>query len=119
MALDIYIDPTIGGYDTLDNRLAYVDVAINKVNVLLSMPIGSYIYAPTNGNPLLNEKGLIPSSQIVNDINTCLQPLIQSGELVNINVISQEISLGITQRYSIPIDITLPNGTINRITWIK
>ena len=117
MSLDIYIDPVSGGYIKADNKIEYVNAIVNKVNVLLSMPVGSYIYAPTQGNPLLNLQGLIPISEIKNGILTCLSPLLTSGEISFLNFIDLEITP--TFRYIIKLLLVLPNGEQPLVTWRK
>lgn len=117
MALDIYINPVTGGYELRNNKFTYVDVTVNKINVLLNMKIGSYIYASTYGNPLLSSTGLLSLSEISQGINTCLQPLLQLQEITN--VVIKDIQITPTNRYIINIGITLPNGNQPLITWTK
>ncbi len=118
MSLDIYIDPQSGGYTLQDNKVVYVYTTINKVNILLSIPLGSYIYEPNVGNALLNKTGLVSSSEITEDVTNCLQPLLQNGELTSVSILSYILD-PITQRYSLNLLLTLPNGSTPLITWIQ
>lgn len=118
MALDIYIDPITGGYELINNKFTYVETAVNKANVLLTMKLNSYLYAPQDGNSLLNEQGIMPITNISKGINACLQPLITNGDITNVTILSWEYST-ITQRYKINLLLNLPNGESPLITWIK
>jgi len=110
-----YIDPATGGYDIVNNLLVTVAPVINKVNVLLSMPLNTYLYAFNNGNPLLNTTGLLSRSEIVNGINVCLSPLLQNNSITSVEVLS--IQLNETFEYSINIKIIYPSGGFDELTW--
>lgn len=113
--LSLYINPQTGGYESENSTLIKINSTVNKANLLLSQPIGSNIYAMNEGNPLLNETGLIPISEISAGINTCLAPLVNSGEITTLTLLSVELSP--TFRYRTQIAITLPNGTTETINW--
>lgn len=118
MALDIYINPQLGGYERINNKFTYVNTIINKVNFLLSTPLGSYIYAPEVGNNLLNKTGILSSSEIQEDITNCLQPLLNTNQLVNFTIQNYKLDT-LTQRYQINLAITLPNADLEIITWMQ
>jgi len=103
-----YLNPKTDGYDLVDNEYLETQSAISKANVLLLMPIGSYIYNMKMGNPLLNKKGLLNKSEIENDINYALQPLLDSGDITAVSIL--EISITPTKKNIIKIQITLPTG---------
>lgn len=118
MSLDLYINPVTGGYEEIDGKITLVQTAINKANVLLSQPIGSYIYAPEQGNPLLDIQGIISLQEIKDGITTCLESLVQNGDITTVDIINWQYD-EVTQRYTINIKLTLPSGEQPLLTWIK
>lgn len=117
MTQDIYVEPLSGGYILQNNKIVYVDTVVNKINMLLSMRIGSYLYAPTNGNPLLDIDGPLSLTDISDGITTCLQPLIQSQQITNVVIQSVSPNRILTNKYIINIAVTLPNGNQPLIIW--
>lgn len=112
-----YIAPTTGGYEAQNGKLIQTQAAVNKVNRLLSQVIGQDMINPTYGNPLLNKKQ-ITASDIYIDIPICLTPLINTGEVSKVGVIS--VSKKIFGRWAVEIEITLPsNYDPISITWTK
>ncbi len=117
MAQDIYVDPQTGGYILMSNKLTYVDTVINKINILLDMRIGSYLYAPTDGNPLLDMEGPLSLTDVSQAITTCLHPLIQSQEITNVLILNLQGNKILSNKYIINMAVTLPNGNQPLISW--
>ena len=111
MKTSLYVDPISKGYLLNNSKLIQYPSAINKANCLLLQPIGSNIYAMSEGNPLLNSPNRLSLSQITSGINLCLQPLITNGDILSLNITKIEY----TYKPKIFIDLTLPNGTIESI----
>lgn len=111
MATSLYVDPVTGGYLSNNNRLIQYSSAINKANCLLLQPIGSNIYNMKQGNPLINKTRRSSLSEITADINSCLQPLLSSGDIVALNIAKIEYGY----KPKIFIDVTLSDGSIESI----
>lgn len=111
----LYVDPQTGGYTNINGNLNQVNATINKINTLLSMSVGSNIYAINEGNPLIGRTELVSLSEAANAISKCLQPLISNGEISVLTV--QSFSISPTFRYKIALLIELPNGQTEIINW--
>lgn len=113
----LYVDPTTGGYSVVNNTMAHVHPSIVKASNLLCQARGRYIYNLQSGNPLINNPDNFTQSEIVNAINICLTPLVNSGDLINFTVINITASTVIRNRYIISIELLLPNGQSHILNW--
>lgn len=113
--ISTYINPQLHGYEVIHNQLAQTNSAITKANILLLMPVGSYIYDINKGNPLINIKERLTVTEITNGISQCLSPLITAGDILN--VVVQQVRLSAFQRIIVAIKITLPNGEDAILNW--
>ena len=113
----LYVDPVTGGYSVINNTMAHVHPSIVKVSNLLCQARGKYIYNIQSGNPLINNPDDFTQNEIINAINICLTPLVNSGDLINFTVINITASTVIRKRYTISIELLLPNGQTHILNW--
>jgi len=113
----LYVNPTTGGYVRVGNKLQYAPSAVVKANMLLLQPVGSNLYYPNLGNPLLTVQGTLSKNQVVNGINACLAPLISSGDIVNVTIISYTLSS--FNKPQVKLEILLPSGEKPELSWDK
>lgn len=111
----IYVEPVAGGYVRDANKIAYAPTAVTKANILLLQPLGSYIYNPEMGNPLLEFNRLPTKSEVVNGIGYCLNPLVANGDVVNVTV--QSYAINVFSKATVTIALLLPTGETAEISW--
>lgn len=110
-----YLDPTTGGYVIENNTLKTAPPVVNKANRLLKQPLGADIQYPLLGNPLLTRKYFAKANEVITDINTCLSPLVNSGQLLSVVIVS--LALTLTKKWVVEIQLNLPNDTSEIIQW--
>jgi hypothetical protein len=113
----LYVDQTTGGYNLFEGGLEQRVTVATKANILLSTPLGTYIYDRSIGNSLINQPNLPSRSSIVNAINQCLNPLLLSGEISELLI--EKIELSVAFRYKIFLVLVLPNGSQETMFWSK
>ena len=106
----LYVEPTTGGYELIDNKLTQTHPSVVKCNNILLQRVGAYIYNLESGNPLVDYTGEITQSFIINSINICLTPLVNNNDILDFTILNIESSTTIKNRFTISIQVTLPNG---------
>ena len=102
-----YIVPETGGYEIINGGLMMAHPTVNKINRLLSQRIGQDIRNPEYGNPLITTRNLTVND-IDSGINYCLQPLITTGEIASLSIISRQKSY-YRGRWSVKLLVQLPS----------
>lgn len=115
MALSILVNGDTGGYELINSKLVIAQSAITKCNILLSQPVGGYIYNLKMGNPLITTKNLLTQNEIINGLNYALQPVLNSGEISAFTILKMIITP--TQRTKIYLSIDLPSGESQILIW--
>lgn len=110
-----YLDPQSGGYVLVDNKLMVVNSTVSKANRLLCQKIGDDLQYPTLGNPIYNYQRSLQRDDVINAINVCLSPLLNSGEISNIKILNLVLSL--TKRWQANIELILPDGSSEPLEW--
>lgn len=112
-----YLDPVTGGYEAIDNRLVTANATVSKANRLLLQKVGSDMAYPDQGNPLVGVTTMLTPNDIYNGITTALLPLTSNGEISLLTIL--QIRRTILQRWSVEIQIDLPSGESEPITWVQ